>query len=148
MDNTLFREQNEGAIRQYFRYLSHLDAGACAELLTEEVRQYMPFAPAGFPQILEGKHSLLADYLKAAAGHRWMRFPVHALHATETPGIFLVEYSIIARRQCGNLYINKSVAKFTFRENLISEIVLYYNPLVLLGSLNACNELPIPFHLN
>jgi hypothetical protein len=108
----------------------------------------MPFAPAGFPQILEGKHSLLADYLKAAAGHRWMRFPVHALHATETPGVFLVEYSTIARRQCGNLYINKSVAKFIFRENLISEIVLYYNPLVLLGSLNARNELPIPFHLN
>ena len=103
MNIPLFRDQNEQAIRLYFKHLSRLDAGACAGLLSEQARQYMPFATAGFPQVLAGKHALLAYYHRVAARHRWMRFPVHALHATETPGIFLVEYSTIARHHSGSV---------------------------------------------
>ena len=40
------------------------------------------------------------------------------------------------------------MAKFTFRENLIDEIVQYFNSLVVREAAEAKSELRLPLHLN
>ncbi len=138
----------EGLIRLYFKYLVQQNAQACLHLMSENASQYFPFAPPGFAKAIEGKKRLLEHYRRLMGEHKWLRFPVHAIHATGWPVVFWVEYSIIARRSSGKTYTNRFMTKFTFEEDRIREITEYYNPIVFLEALNEEPGLRIRFSLN
>jgi hypothetical protein len=148
MEPHLSNDQQEQVIRLYFKYLSHPDLDAWLDLVADRVRHAMPFAPQGFPKLVEGRTRVYEHCRQLLQDHKWLRFPISAVFATQVPGIYLVEYTLIAKRKSGSLYMNKHIARFTLTDGLVREIVEYYNPIPLLESRDDQDEPRINFSLN
>jgi ketosteroid isomerase-like protein len=148
MDNHFSDDHNEQVIRLYFKYLAQMDLDGWLDLIADRVRQLMPFAPRGFSKLVEGRTGLYQHYRRLLKDQKWSRLPISAVFATQVPGVYLVEFTLIAKQQSGKLYMNKHIARFTLVDGLIQEIVEYYNPIPLLESLDDQDELRINFNLN
>ncbi len=114
--------------RRFFALLHDKDIDAWGELWHESGVITMPYAPEGFPSLIEGKDKIVAAYRDL--------FPAYETFDTELTGVLpavgsdavSVEYRVRAKLADGAEYSNDHVAVLRFEDGLISAYHDYFDP--------------------
>jgi len=126
------RDRNRETVRAFFARLEALDTGdGFAALFTDDARQVMPFAPEGFPRLLDGRAAILAQYGGLPDAYTSMRFPDLVIHDMASPDEFFATYRGDIRQKSGAKYDNTYVGRFVLRDGRIAEFTEYFDPIVL-----------------
>jgi ketosteroid isomerase-like protein len=130
-DRTL-RERNRDAVRSFFRRLEAMDTGdAFVALFTEDAKQLMPFAPQGFPTLLDGREAIRKQYAGLPNAFTYMRFPGLVIRDLASPNEFFVTYKGDIGLASGGRYANDYAGYFVVRNGRIAEFHEFFNPIVL-----------------
>jgi ketosteroid isomerase-like protein len=126
------RERNRAAVRAFFATLEALGSGEqVAALFAEDGRQVMPFAPQGFPTLLEGRAAIARQYGGLPAAFTSMRFPGLVIRDLASPREFFATYRGDIALRAGGKYDNDYAGYFVVREGRIAEFREFFNPIVL-----------------
>lgn len=126
------RERNRETVRAFFRQLEAMDTGErFVALFTEDAKQVMPFAPEGFPRLLDGREAIRTQYSGLPSAYTHMRFPDLAIRDMASSNEFFVTYRGDIGLKSGGRYDNDYVAYFLVRDGRIAELREFFNPIVL-----------------
>jgi len=126
------RTRNREVVRAFFRQLEAMDTGErFATLFADDARQVMPFAPEGFPRVLEGRAAILQQYGGLPQSFEYMRFPSLVIRDMANPEEFFATYRGDIRLKAGGKYDNEYAAHFVVRGGRIAEIHEFFDPIVL-----------------
>ncbi len=117
-------------VEEFFAALEAKDIDRFLAVWMEDGVQVMPFSPNGFPQRLEGREAIRAQYGALPENYRSMRFPREIL-PLQAPGLFVVRYTGEIELMSGGRYDNTYIGLFTVRDGRVAEFVEYFNPIVL-----------------
>jgi ketosteroid isomerase-like protein len=124
-------------LERYFARQNAMDLDGWLELLTEDVSVLIPFAPANFPQRVEGKQAVADIYRDLFAGYTALRVVVHEVQLALDSGFATVRWHTHADLSSGGAYDNELIGTFRFRDGRISEITEYFNTLNFLDAIGA-----------
>jgi ketosteroid isomerase-like protein len=126
------RERNRDAVRSFFRQLETMDTGdAFAALFTEDAQQFMPFAPQGFPTLLDGREAIRKQYGGLPTAFTHMRFPGLMIRDMASPNEFFATYRGDIGLKSGGRYANDYAGHFVVRDGRIAEFHEFFNPIIL-----------------
>jgi ketosteroid isomerase-like protein len=126
------RARNREAVRSFFRQLEAMDTGdAFVALFTEDARQLMPFAPPGFPTVLDGREAIRKQYASLPTAYTHMRFPGLVIRDLASPNEFFVTYKGDIGLASGGRYANDYAGYFVVHDGRIAEFHEFFNPIVL-----------------
>jgi ketosteroid isomerase-like protein len=126
------RARNREAVRSFFRQLEAMETGhAFVALFTEDARQLMPFAPQGFPTVLDGREAIRKQYAGLPAAYTHMRFPGLVIRDMASPNEFFATYRGDIGLNSGGRYTNDYAGYFVVRDGRIAEFHEFFNPIVL-----------------
>jgi ketosteroid isomerase-like protein len=132
------RDRNRETVRAFFRRLEAMDTGdALSALFAEDARQLVPFAPEGFPKLLEGREAIRARYGRLPAAFARVRLPGLTIRDMASPREFLATFHGEAELRAGGHYDNDYVCLFVVRDGLIAEYREYFDPTVLQRALGG-----------
>jgi ketosteroid isomerase-like protein len=126
------RDRNRDAVRSFFRQLEAMDTGdAFVALFTEDAKQLMPFAPQGFPRVLDGREAIRRQYAGLPTAYTYMRFPDLLIRDLASANEFFVTYKGDIGLASGGRYANDYAGYFVVRDGRIAEFHEFFNPIVL-----------------
>jgi len=126
------RERNRATVRAFFATLEALGSGEqVAALFAEDGKQVMPFAPHGFPTLLEGRAAIVRQYGGLPAAFTSMRFPELVIRDLANPSEFFATYRGDIALKTGGKYDNDYAGYFVVRDGRITEFHEFFNPIVL-----------------
>jgi uncharacterized protein len=122
---------NRAVVEEFFAALEAKDLIRFYAVWAEAGTQHMPFAPEGFPHLLEGKAAIRRQYGDLPKNYTSMRFP-RTILATADPEVFFVEYrGEIVLAGSGKRYDNTYIGKFHVKAGKVIRFDEYFNPIVL-----------------
>jgi ketosteroid isomerase-like protein len=119
-------------LHQYFVRQNAMDLDGWLELLTDDVKVLIPFAPADFPHVLEGKHAVADVYRDLFAGYAALQVDVHEVQPAIDSSFATVRWHTHADLNAGGAYDNDLIGTFRFRDGQISEVAEYFNTIKFL----------------
>jgi ketosteroid isomerase-like protein len=126
------RARNRAIVRAFFHQLETMDTGErFAALFADDARQVMPFAPEGFPRLLDGRRAILQQYGGLPQSFEYMRFPSLIIRDMASPEEFFATYRGDIKLKAGGKYDNEYAAHFVVRGGRIAEIREFFDPIVL-----------------
>ena len=117
-------------VQEFFAALEALDVDRAVSLFADDAVQTMPFAPAGFPDRLEGRDAIARQYGGLPAAYRSMRFVVN-LYPMEDASMVVAEYQGAIELTAGGRYDNRYCGIFRVRDDRIASFTEYFDPVVL-----------------
>ena len=131
-DGRALRDRNRETVRAFFSQLEAMDTGdRFVALFTEDAQQLMPFAPDGFPQLLDGRDAIRKQYSGLPRAYTHMRFPGLTIRDMESADEFFVTYRGDIGLKSGGRYENEYAGYFVIRDGRIAEFREFFNPIVL-----------------
>jgi ketosteroid isomerase-like protein len=121
--------------------LTH-DAARFAELFDEQAVFEYPFAPAGYPQKLEGKETIREYIEKFPDLIRISRFSEPEIHEAANSNVIVIEFTcegVITAT--GKPYNQSYISVIHTKNGKITRYKDYWNPLVVLDSVGESNPL-------
>jgi uncharacterized protein len=126
------RARNREAVRAFFRQLEAMDTGErFAAIFADDARQIMPFAPEGFPRLLDGRAAILKQYGGLPQAFEHMRFPNLVIRDMASPEEFFATYRGDIKLRAGGKYDNEYAGYFVVRDGRIAEFHEFFDPIVL-----------------
>jgi ketosteroid isomerase-like protein len=126
------RDRNRETVRAFFRQLEAMDTGdSFVALFAENAKQIMPFAPDGFPKLLDGRTAIRKQYSGLPNAYTHMRFPDLAIRDMASPNEFFATYRGDIGLKSGGRYDNDYAGYFVVRDGRIVEFREFFNPIVL-----------------
>jgi len=126
-------------VEAFFVALEAIDVEAFVALWAEDGVQEMPFAPAGFPNRLEGRAAIRRQYGGMPAAYASMRFPGRVVRPLLAPEWAVAEYRGEISLTGGGRYDNRYVGIFHVRGGKLVRFVEYFDPGVLAAAFGAEN---------
>lgn len=123
-------EQTQQTVESFFRALESQNLEALVATFDENIIQTMPLAPNNFPKEIRGKENLHNQYSGV------MDFDQsydRTYFATADPSTILVKFEGSITTSEGKPYNNSYVNVFKVEDGLITEIIEYFNPNILLS---------------
>jgi hypothetical protein len=122
------------ATREFFAALEAADIPRFLEVWAENGVQEMPYAPAGFPQRLDGRAAIERQYGPLPAAFESMRFPVQMIAATDDPRVVVAQFGGSIALKSGGRYDNRYVGVFRYNdEGKLAHYYEYFDPYTLLN---------------
>ncbi|MER6391333.1 nuclear transport factor 2 family protein [Streptomyces sp. NPDC001523] len=120
----------EELYRHGLRLLLEKDVPAWTDLWDEDGILEFPFAPPGWPALLEGRRAI-ADYMRHYPDHVDLHdFPEVTVHRTTVPETIVVEMRGVGRLvKTGGPFDMTYIAVVTVRDGLMTSYRDYWNPL-------------------
>ncbi len=118
-------------VEQFFAALEAMDMEAFFALWAEEGRQEMPFAPQGFPTVLDGKAAIRRQYSGLPDAYGKMLFPTLVIRPLVEEGWVLAEYRGEIEMLSGGTYHNRYCGLFLIEGGEIKLFREYFNPIIL-----------------
>jgi hypothetical protein len=125
------RPSNREAVQAMFDRLRALDVEGFLDLFAQEGRQFLPYAPEGFPSGFFGRKDLERAYRQLFRDFREVDFPELTIEPMADPERFLALYASAILFADGRRYANRYVALFTVRQGRIHEWVEWFDPIAL-----------------
>lgn len=117
------------AARAFLRGLEAMDVDAALANFADDAVQLMPFAPAAFPDRLEGLAALRRQYGGLPSAYRSMRFSVS--RTVEDGDVAVLEYRGEIELVDGGRYDNRYIGVFEARGGQLVRFTEYFDPIVL-----------------
>jgi uncharacterized protein len=114
--------------RRFFTLLEDKDVDTWAELWHESGRIVVLYPPAGFPDRIEGRSSIVGAFRDLFAGFASFSAELTGVYPALDSDAVCVEYAARAVLAGGAEYSNDNIAVFRFRDGLISEYHDYFDP--------------------
>jgi uncharacterized protein len=139
-------EQAVSVVQQFFAHLEAMDMEPFFALWASDGRQEMPFAPEGFPSLLDGIDAVRRQYGGLPDAYGRMVFPGLVLRPLEEPGWVFAEYGGQIELLSGGVYNNHYCGLFHIENGKIALFREYFNPIILQqsfgGNLSSTFSLP------
>lgn len=139
-------EQATSVVQQFFAHLEAMDMEPFFALWATDGRQEMPFAPQGFPSLLNGIDAVRRQYSGLPDAYGRMVFPGLVLRPLNEPGWVFAEYSGQIELLSGGVYNNHYCGLFHIENGKIVLFREYFNPIILQqsfgGHLSSTFSLP------
>jgi ketosteroid isomerase-like protein len=121
--------------------LAH-DMAGFAGLWAVDGTMEFPFAPAGYPQRLEGR-AAVAEYLRDYTGHIDLRaITSRTLHQTVDPHVVVVEFEVDGTAvRTGRPYRMRYISVITVLDGEIAGYRDYWNPVAAAEALGGAEDL-------
>jgi ketosteroid isomerase-like protein len=129
-------------VREFFAALETMDIERFLKIWDERGVQIMPFAPAGFPQRLEGRAAIRQQYEGLPKNFASMKFPDLQIYRTADPAVVWATWrGEIPIEATGKPYNNRYAGLFKLRDGRVIEFHEYFNPLILLEAFGDAESL-------
>jgi uncharacterized protein len=122
---------------RYFARQNAMDLDGWLDLLTDDVQVLIPFAPADFPHVVDGKRAVADIYRALFAGYAALRVDVHEVQPAVDPSFATVRWHTHAELTAGGAYDNDLIGTFRFRDGQIAEIAEYFDPINFLEAIKG-----------
>jgi ketosteroid isomerase-like protein len=139
MSDDKLREQNMAIVRAYIDALNAWDFDKIRQLLDDDARFEMPYAPAGFERQLRGKENILAfvetvpEIIDAENLHD---VEMHTFH--DDPAEIVATYkSDMEIKPKMTPYANDYITRWTVRDGKVTYFAEYYDPVRLVEALGT-----------
>lgn len=123
------RTRNVATVQQYFRLQEAQDLDTWITLWAENGAQAIPYAPAGFPEMVAGRDRLEGIYRGLFAGYAELSIRDLRIDPQQDPNRVLARWHTHAELTGGGTYDNDLIGLFEFDDdgklNLLTE---YFNP--------------------
>ncbi|QMS86248.1 nuclear transport factor 2 family protein (plasmid) [Nostoc edaphicum CCNP1411] len=129
--NTAKHEHIIRVISDFLDLLEAMNIEKWINLWAEEGVHNMPYAPAGFPNRLEGKETIFRHFSTLPKAMKRMAFIDRKIYPTLNPNLAIAEYygeTEIA--DTGRSYNNHYCGLFELRDGRLISVKEYFNPLV------------------
>lgn len=120
----------EQVVEQFFVALEKMDMERFFAVWAEEGRQEMPFAPEGFPRLLDGIEAVRRQYGGLPNAYTGMRFP-RTLRPLAEEGWVFAEYQGQIDLKTGGTYNNDYCGLFHVVDGKIVLFREFFNPIIL-----------------
>jgi ketosteroid isomerase-like protein len=128
-------------VREFFAALETMDIERFLKVWDERGVQIMPFAPAGFPQRLEGRAAIRQQYEGLPKNFTSMKFPIcKSIAPTIRPSCGRPG-AARSDQATGKPYNNRYAGLFKLRDGRVIEFHEYFNPLILLEAFGDAESL-------
>jgi uncharacterized protein len=125
------RRSDTEVVEQFFSTLEAMEMEAFFALWAEEGHQEMPFAPQGFPMLLDGKEAIRRQYGGLPDTYGRMLFPGLVVRPLEEQGWVFAEYQGEIEKLSGGSYNNRYCGLFHIEDGQIKLFREYFNPIIL-----------------
>jgi ketosteroid isomerase-like protein len=130
------REKNIELIHSFLDLLEQKDLIAWIKLWDEDGRQLNPYAPRGFPRILDGKNAIFHHWSGFPNAYGKIAFTDRETYPTLEPSVIFAEFrGKIEVLKTNKNYNNTYCCRFTFSKGKLVNYVEYFDPIILLESL-------------
>ncbi|MCG8373466.1 MAG: nuclear transport factor 2 family protein [Balneolales bacterium] len=127
--NLTMSEDTQQTVEAFFEALESQNLEALVATFDENIVQTMPLAPNNFPKEIKGKNNLRNQYSGVMGfNQRYNR----TYFTTVDPSIVLVKFEGTITTSEGQPYNNSYVNVFKAENGMITEIIEYFNPNILL----------------
>jgi ketosteroid isomerase-like protein len=127
--------------REFFAALEAMDIPRFLNVWAPKGIQEMPYAPAGFPQRLEGLAAINKQYGQLPSAYLNMKFPMKSLRTTDDPNVVVVEFDGSIRLRSGGRYDNHYVGFFAFdSDGKLARYIEYFEPFTLISGFPGAKE--------
>jgi ketosteroid isomerase-like protein len=114
-------------VDQYFARQNAMDLDGWLAQLTDDVKVPIPFAPADFPHVNDGKQPVADIYRDLLARCSALHVDVHEVQPALDPGFATGCWHTHADLTTGGAYANDLIGTFRFRDARISEVAECFN---------------------
>lgn len=122
------RRRNRQVIDSFFSALENRDVDAFRNVWHATARQEMPFAPDGFPDVLDGKADITSHYARWLAELRNLHFNRSVIDTLD-PGNFVVIYTGDYNHEAGTGHVHSHyLGFFNITDGKITTLTEYANP--------------------
>lgn len=123
-------------IQSFLDLLEQKELNSWIDLWNEDGRQINPYAPKGFPRILDGKSAIFHHWSGIPNAYGKIAFTDREVYPTLDPNIIFVEFrGKIEVLKNNKNYNNTYCCRFTFSKGRILNYVEYFDPILLQESL-------------
>ncbi|MGV3463685.1 MAG: nuclear transport factor 2 family protein [Heyndrickxia sp.] len=131
------RERAQEVFRNHLKHLTDGDINAWINLWAEDGVLEFPYAPKGYPDIMEGKADIY-DYMKSFPKNFEIEFTDLIFHITEDPELVIAELNSVGKqRETGNPYNQTYISVVETKDGFITRYKDYWNPLVFIDSFGS-----------
>ncbi|HZU04285.1 MAG TPA: nuclear transport factor 2 family protein [Ktedonobacteraceae bacterium] len=123
------RERNRFVVEQYFRLQTEKNLDAWIELWDEAGEFRIPFAPAGFPDRIQGKATLGPLYKELFQGYGPLTYRNLQIEPLLDPNRFVATWHTHIELLNGGVYDNDLIALFFLRDGKIVRYDEYFDPI-------------------
>lgn len=142
MDIEAQRAHNVGVVRRLIDAQSRRDAEAFLATVTDDIVIAYPLKPPGHPERIEGKARFAAYLAEIADGLPALEVSGLEIHAGADPDYVVAEFRLAGGSpQTGRVYDSNYMTSARFREGLIREYRMFYDPISLLRAFGDENDL-------
>lgn len=135
---------DKAVITAYLDAVGTLDVDAIAPLFHEDGRVRLPYAPAGIPEVIDGRQAIDDYYQGLPQMISALNFADYRIRATEAPGEFVAEYTSAATMKAtGESYRNTYVTLVSVQDGRIAELVEFFDPISLVEALGGSVRMPV-----
>jgi len=121
-------ESNASTAVRFFELLGRKDLDAWSQLWHEHGAITVPYPPAGFPSIIEGKDVIVDAFRGLLANFESFESELTGVYPAVDSETVCVEYRNRAVIVGGVEYTNQNIAVFVFEDGLIIEYHDYFDP--------------------
>jgi ketosteroid isomerase-like protein len=122
------RALNLETVEAYFRLQREKNLNAWFELWAPDGVFVIPYAPAGFPDRIEGRARLEPLYRQLFESYGELRFHDLEIRPMLDPDTFLATWITDVDLLAGGTYVNKLIAIFQLRDGKIVRYDEYFDP--------------------
>lgn len=123
------RARNVATVQTYFRLQQEKDLGAWIALWAEDGAQAIPYAPEGFPHLVDGRARLETIYRDLLAGYTALAIRELRIDALHDPTRVLARWHTHAGLVAGGTYDNDLIGLFEFDDNgALRLLTEYFDP--------------------
>ncbi|MFF3643449.1 nuclear transport factor 2 family protein [Streptomyces sp. NPDC002564] len=117
-----------GTAQRFFELLRAQDIDAWGELWHEDGTLTVPYAPDGFPSLVEGRAAIVTAYKRLLSAYEKFDTELTGVHPAVNSDAVCVQYTVHALLPDGSDRTHENIAVLRFRDGLISAHHDYFDP--------------------
>jgi uncharacterized protein len=122
------RSANLRTVQAYFRLQTEKNLDTWFDLWSPDGVFIIPYAPAGFPDRIEGRSRLEPLYRQLFEGYGELRYHELEIRPLLDPNAFVATWVTDVDLRAGGRYVNKLIAMFELRDGKVVRYVEYFDP--------------------